>query len=161
MSSHRQPSSGETAPRQRQPSPHADLVSPFHRLRPLQAGDNEQVAASSAEVRLPEGAAGGQAGAGEDPCAVEGADEAFPWQEARQARKAPNPGAPSLADWEAHQATHLQFRIWCLECVKGRRDNPAHHTVPAEVRDVPEVGMDYCYLRRADQEAIEAALMGT
>ena len=34
--------------------------------------------------------------------------------------------------------------------MKGRRDNPAHHTVPAEVRDVPEVGMDYCYVRRAD-----------
>ena len=80
MSSHRQPSSGETAPRQRQLLPHADPVSPFHRLQPLQAVDNEQVAASPAEVRLPEGAAAGQAGAGEDPCAVEGADEAFPWE---------------------------------------------------------------------------------
>ena len=139
MSSHRQPSSGETAPRQRQLLPHTDPVSPFHRLQPLQPGDNEQVAASPAEVRLLEGAAGGQAVACEDPCAVEGADEAFLW-------------APSLADWEAHQATHLPFRIWCPECVKERRDNPAHHTVPAKVRDVPEVGMDYCCFRRADCE---------
>ena len=37
---------------------YADPVSPFHRLQPLQAGDNEQVAASPAEVPLPEGAAG-------------------------------------------------------------------------------------------------------
>ena len=36
--------------------------------------------------------------------------------------------------------------------MKGRRDNPAHHTGPAEVRDVPEVGMDYCCFRRADCE---------
>ena len=78
MSSHRQPSSGETAPRQRQLLPQADPVSQFYSLQPLQAGDNEQVAASPAEVRLPEGVAAGQAGAGEDPCAVEGADEAFP-----------------------------------------------------------------------------------
>ena len=70
-------------------------------------------------------------------------EAAPPWEEARQARKARDPGAPSLADWEAHQATHLPFRIWCPECVMGRRDNPAHLSVPAEVREVPEVGMDY------------------
>ena len=80
-------------------------------------------------------------------------DEAAPpWEEARQARKVRDPGAPSPADWDAHQATHLPFRIWCPECVKGRRDNPAHQRVPAEVREIPEVGMDYCYLRRAESD---------
>ena len=68
----RQPSSGETAPRQRQLLPQADPVSPSRCLQPLQAGDGAQVAASPAEVRLPESAAGRQTGAGEDPCAVEG-----------------------------------------------------------------------------------------
>ena len=75
-----------------------------------------------------------------------------PWEEARRARKARDPGAPSVADWEAHQATHLPFRVWCQECVRGRRDNPPHRSVPAEVREVPEVGMDYCFLRRAESD---------
>ena len=68
---------------------------------------------------------------------LKAAEEAFPWEEARQARKARDLGAPSLADWEAHQATRLPFRTWCPECVKGRRDNPAHHAVPAQGLDVP------------------------
>ena len=39
------------------------------------------------------------------------AEEEPPWEEARRARKARDPGAPSVADWDAHQATHLPFRI--------------------------------------------------
>ena len=80
------------------------------------------------------------------------AEEVPPWEEARRARKARDPGAPSAADWEAHQATHLPFRIWCQECVRGRRDNPAHRQVPEEAREVPEIGMDYCFLRKSDCE---------
>ena len=87
---------------------------------------------------------------------VEGGEEEEepPWEEARRARRARDPGAPSVADWEAHQATHLPFRIWCQECVRGRRDNPAHARVPvpAEARGVAEVGLDSCFLRRADCE---------
>ena len=74
----------------------------------------------------------------------------LPWEEARRGKKARDPGAPSVFDWDAHQATHLPCRIWCQECVKGRRDNPPHRSLPAKVRDVPEVGMDYCFLRRPE-----------
>ena len=86
------------------------------------------------------------------PRVVDGgaADEEHPWEEARRGRKARDPGAPSVADWEAHQATHLPFRVWCQECVKGRRDNPPHRAAPPEVCEIPEVGMDYCFLRRAE-----------
>ena len=55
-----------------------------------------------------------------------------PAEEARRAKKARDPGAPSRAEVEAHEATHLPFRIWCEECVAGRRDNPAHLRVPRE-----------------------------
>ena len=55
-----------------------------------------------------------------------------------------------MADWEAHQATHLPFRVWCQECVRGRRDNPPHRALPAQVREVPAVSLDYCFLRRAE-----------
>ena len=40
------------------------------------------------------------------------------------------PGAPNVADWEAQQTTHLPFR-----------DRPPHRSVPAEVREIPEVGI--------------------
>jgi hypothetical protein len=55
-----------------------------------------------------------------------------PAEEARRAKKARDPGAPSRAEVEAHEATHLPFRIWCEVCVAGRRDNPAHLRVPRE-----------------------------
>ena len=41
----------------------------------------------------------------------------------------------------------------------GRRDNPAHQQVAAEARDVPEVGMDYCYLRRVECEGEISVLL--
>ena len=71
-----------------------------------------------------------------------------PAEEARRAKKARDPGAPSRAEIEAHEATHLPFRIWCKECVAGRRDNPAHLRVPREPGGVPEVGFDSCDERR-------------
>ena len=71
-----------------------------------------------------------------------------PAEEARRAKKARDPGAPSRAEIEAHEATHLPFRIWCKECVAGRRDNPAHRAVPREPGGVPEVGFDYAFVRR-------------
>ena len=40
-----------------------------------------------------------------------------PAEEARRAKKARDPGAPSRAEVEAHEATHLPFRIWCEVCV--------------------------------------------
>ena len=71
-----------------------------------------------------------------------------PAEEARRAKKARDPGAPSRAEIEAHEATHLPFRIWCKECVAGRRDNPAHRAVPREPRGVPEIGFNYAFVRR-------------
>ena len=47
-----------------------------------------------------------------------------PAEEARRAKKARDPGAPSRAEVEEHGATHLPFHLWCEECVAGRRDNP-------------------------------------
>ena len=51
---------------------------------------------------------------------------------------------PSVADGEAHQASHLP----CLVSgARARSPNPPRRSVPAEVREVPEVGMDCCFLR--------------
>ena len=44
---------------------------------------------------------------------------------------------------------HLPYRSWCPICVAGRRDNAPHKSLTDEERSVPEVGMDYCFIRRA------------
>ena len=75
-------------------------------------------------------------------------------------RPAPSPCAPSRAEREAHEATHLPYRCWCPVCVQGRADNPPHRRLPSPAegeRRLPEVHLDYAFLRRADSEAGELA----
>ena len=73
-------------------------------------------------------------------------------EEARRPAPARDPSAPTKAQWDEHQATHLPFRIWCPHCVAGRLDNPPHRRVPAHESTVPEVHMDYAFCRRAEDE---------
>ena len=74
-----------------------------------------------------------------------------PAEEARASRPARDPGAPTAAMREAHAATHLPFRIWCEECVAGRKDNPAHVAKKEDENALPEVALDYCLLRRENE----------
>ena len=70
---------------------------------------------------------------------------------------APSPCTPSRAEREAHEATHLPFRSWCEVCVQGRMDNPPHRRRAAEVVEehrLPEVHIDYAFLRRADSDVL-------
>ena len=70
---------------------------------------------------------------------------------------APSPCTPSRAEREAHEATHLPFRSWCEVCVQGRMDNPPHRRLAAEVKEehrLPEVHLDYAFLRRADSDVL-------
>ena len=61
-------------------------------------------------------------------------------------------GAPTAAMREAHEPTHLPFRSWCPECVVGRKDNPAHTTKVEDKNALPEVSLDYCFVRRENEE---------
>ena len=90
------------------------------------------------------GADGGVADV-EDPGGQDAAEEP---EEANAAKPMRDPGQPTQAERDAHEATHLPFRIWCADCVAGRRDNPAHKKVPADEPAKPEVLMDYCFFRR-------------
>ena len=75
-----------------------------------------------------------------------------PAEEARLAKPAKNLGAPTQAERDAHDATHLPFRDWCPECVTGRRDNPSHkRRVEDNENAIPEVHMDYCFVRREEK----------
>ena len=70
---------------------------------------------------------------------------------------APSPCSPTRAEREAHEATHLPYRSWCEECVRGRANNPPHRRrAPGaeEEHRLPEVHLDYAFLRRADSEVL-------
>ena len=82
---------------------------------------------------------------------VLGVDDEIEVEEARVAKTARDPLAPTQAEWTAHQATHLPYRSWCPECVAGRRDNPAHKKRADEERMLPEVGIDYAFVRREEE----------
>ena len=64
-------------------------------------------------------------------------------EEAKIAKPMRDPGQPTSAEREAHEATHLPYRSWCPVCVAGRRDNPSHRAVPVEEPSKPEVLLDY------------------
>ena len=80
-------------------------------------------------------------------------------EEARQPQKPRDPGAPTRAQWEDHQATHLPFRVWCPQCVAGRMDNPPHRRGREQEASVPEVHMDYAFCRRHDEEHVTTMLV--
>jgi hypothetical protein len=82
-------------------------------------------------------------------------------EQALQARPLRDPRAPTAAERAAHEATHLPFRSWCEVCVAGRRDNPAHRGIKVEEDElaVPEVGMDYCFVRREEEEDVVTVLV--
>ena len=85
-------------------------------------------------------------------------EEEHPGEEARRVKVVRDPCAPTKAEREAHEATHLPFRIWCEHCVNGRKDNPPHTRIRDEV-EVPEIMFDYAYIRR-DEEADTVTVFG-
>ena len=93
------------------------------------------------------------------PLLEDSGDEAHPSEEARRVKVVKDPCAPTKAERAAHEATHLPFRIWCEDCVEGRKDNPPHTRVRDEV-EVPEIMFDYAYIRRDDEaETITVLVM--
>jgi hypothetical protein len=87
-------------------------------------------------------------------------DDGDPVEEAVVAKPAKDPRAPTQAERDEHEATHLPFRSWCAECVCGRRDNPAHFRRIQEERMVPEIMLDYAFIRRKDEvETVTILLM--
>ena len=125
-------------------------------LAPLRPADDDEE----------EGVAGGAAGEGGAPRAVEElevedsvVEEMHPAEEARAARPARDPGAPTAAMVAAHAATHLPYRSWCQDCVKGRRDNVAHKHVGADALEVPEVCFDYAFVRREGEDEVITLLV--
>jgi hypothetical protein len=87
-------------------------------------------------------------------------DENEEWdaEEAVAVKPARDPKSPSRAELLNHQATNLPFRSWCAKCVAGRSDNPGNRKVAPEERSVPEISMDYAFIRR-ECEADNATIL--
>ena len=118
-------------------------------VAPLTVGSSSS-SSGGAPVGVPEVPEPAQAAESESP---DGAPEDAA-EEAVSARPLPSPSDPTEEEKETHAATHLPYRSWCPSCVSGRRDNPGHYRVPEDPLKgrVPEVHLDYCYLRRASEE---------
>ena len=120
-------------------------------LDPLGVGGSSgssgrQEEATGEPAPQPEAAAEGpEAAAREGGAAEEEAEEAVAVRPAR------TPCSPTRAEREDHESTHLPFRSWCSHCVAGRSGTPAHRLVDdpdGERRGLPEVHLDYAFLRR-------------
>ena len=90
---------------------------------------------------------------------VDAEEEEEEVEEALVAKLLRSPTDPTAAERAAHAPTHLPYRSWCDECVAGRRDNPAHRDVEHQDNTVHEVMMEYCFLRRQDEENVITILV--
>jgi len=74
-------------------------------------------------------------------------------QAAKMVRRPPE---PTEAERIRHRVTHLPYRAWCEECVKGRGlDSP--HRMQGE-SSVPEIYLDYAFLR-AEEDTDTATIL--
>ena len=62
-------------------------------------------------------------------------------EECAPVRLAPDPGEPTAEEVESHRTTHLPYRSWCEDCVKGRGSGEQHRSGPAG--RVPVISCDY------------------
>jgi hypothetical protein len=121
------------------------------------AAEAEEEAADTAAEAEEEAAAPRSTAEAEE----EAADKAAEAEEEAAVPRIPrDPGQPTTKEIDEHAATHLPFRSWCSECVRGRKKNPAHYKqLPSEEGAVPSVHLDYCFLRDGDEELLTVVVV--
>ena len=79
--------------------------------------------------------------------------EAHPAQAAQKEAAKPNasksPKDPTADEIAEHLIVHLPYRSWCDACVMGRKKTCPHNSHPDHECAVPEVSLDYCFLKDA------------
>ena len=92
------------------------------------------------------------------PCEDEEQAEAIPCL--------PDVYQPTPSEFADHCITHFPFRVWCRHCLEGRGREFAHehHRGDKDVRSVPVVSFDYCFISDVGEiktaEEFEAASDG-
>ena len=63
--------------------------------------------------------------------------------------------APTEAEVDRRNVTHMPFRSWCPACVEGKARDKHHHKAEAQgEKEVPEIVFDYCFLGSEGEETI-------
>ena len=57
---------------------------------------------------------------------------------------------PSVQEMEEHNCTHIPSQPWCPACVAGKKPNSPHKRQAEGEHLVPEIGLDYAFLRESD-----------
>ena len=73
----------------------------------------------------------------------------------------PSPKAPSAAEIELHNSTHMPYRNWCPWCVSGRRNNTPHRELGEKHgRSEPCLHLDYAFLSDEIGSESQTVLVG-
>jgi hypothetical protein len=86
---------------------------------------------------------------------IEFGEEEAQESEAREPKTLRDPGAPTPAEVERHNVTHMPYRSWCPACVEGKaRDK--HHSLNDEqdVKGIPEIVFDYGFLGAEGEDTL-------
>ena len=53
---------------------------------------------------------------------------------------------------EEHNCTHIPAQPWCPACVAGKKPNSPHKRQVEGEHLVPEIGLDYAFLRESESD---------
>ena len=75
-------------------------------------------------------------------------------QEAREPMALTDPGKPTAEMVAKHNITHLPFRAWCPDCVRGRAPAGAHYKQKKDDQDqrIPTISYDYGFANELQDE---------
>lgn len=75
-------------------------------------------------------------------------------REEKKIRLVPIPVRPQAWQVEEHNVKgHVHFEAWCEHCVRGRAQENQHRRCEGhEVREIPNVAIDYCWMGKKDEE---------
>merc|ERR1712086_1128492 len=87
---------------------------------------------------------------------VDADDDAYDWDEAEDDGIAPrvvrDVKTPTAQEMEEHNCTHIPSQPWCPACVAGKKPNSSHIRQAEGELLVPEIGLDYAFLRESDSD---------
>ena len=75
--------------------------------------------------------------------------------EAREPSAVRDPGAPTQAEVDKHNLTHMLFRAWCPACVAGKARDRPHRPADEDSKGIPQIVFDYMFMgAEGDQETL-------
>ena len=70
----------------------------------------------------------------------------------RKQKFAPDPGGFGRKEWQQHQCTHLLFRTWCEQCMRGRAMASHRRHRQRDQHRIATIHMDYMFMGTEEDE---------